>query len=209
MNIQIDGISKLSTAMRTLAGSLTGSSATELARAMGIEVQEETVRHLTELAGTRHETANRLGATPSNHLAQAAEKAADPSALTMTGFNEATLTINHVGLARAFHDITIVPKEKKALAIPINAIAYNKSPAQMTLEGHELFVLGGKKFDTGKNILAEKLPDGSILALFLLVASVTQRQDRSLLPSDEQWSAAAARGASTYIKKTLSEVGLA
>jgi hypothetical protein len=106
------------------------------------------------------------------------------------------LTINHPGLARAFHDIRIVPVNAKALTIPVDAIAYNRSPRQF---GNQLFVWKSKT--TGNAFLAQRQEDKSAkpLLLYLLVRSVTQKQDRSLLPSQEEWEKAAARSALDWL----------
>jgi hypothetical protein len=157
-------------------------------------VREKTRAHLAELATSRHATAERLGAAPSGHLAQAA-RAVEASPVSAEGAT-ATLTINHPGLARAFHDIRIVPVNAKALTIPVDAIAYNRSPRQF---GNQLFVWKSKT--TGNAFLAQRQEDKSAkpLLLYLLVRSVTQKQDRSLLPSQEEWEKAAARSALDWL----------
>ncbi len=211
MNVQITvSTDKLSLALRSAVSQLSGEGATGMAKAMGVEVQNKSVDHLRGLAASRHDTANRLGAAPSGHLAQAAEKVGAASAVTTIsggGSNIAVLAINHPGMVRAFRDVTIVPTTKKFLAIPLAAIAYNRKPSQLTDEGHNMFVLRSK--DSGKDrlILAEKQGD-SIMPLYLLVRSVTQKQDRTLLPSDDEFSEAAVTGISNYIQQKLTEAGL-
>jgi hypothetical protein len=54
-----------------LSSALSGQKRTELSEAMGMGVREKTRAHLAELATSRHATAERLGAAPSGHLAQA------------------------------------------------------------------------------------------------------------------------------------------
>ncbi len=180
---------------------LSGAGKVELNRAMAVEVQQATVDHLTRLAASRHDTANRLGAAPSGHLAQAAEKVAGPQSVITIGTDAAALIINHPGLIRAFKSVTIKPGPgRKALAIPMNALSYNRLASSFGRGA--LFILGGGKMDIGKNILALKQAPGMpIVALYYLVKSVTQKQDRTLLPSDQEWRAAAARGALTYISQ--------
>jgi hypothetical protein len=156
---------------------------TEMNAEMALGVREFTRNHLFKLSGERHATANRLGASPSGHLAQAVRAveqgaiAADPAG--------ATLTINHVGLGRAFHDVTITPS-KKYLTLPIAAAAYNRRAGQLD----HLFFFTSKG---GNAFLAQRDPTAKgIKLMYLLKRSVTQKQDRSLLPSDEEWSDAAA-----------------
>ncbi len=164
---------------------------TELHGAMGYEVQRLTVDYLRGLAATRHTTAQKLGAAPSNHLAQAAEKAESSAALTANASN-ATLTINHPGMIRALRDVTIRPVSAKSLAIPVHALSYNRRPAQIW-DVLKLFI------PKGKNVIC-MASGNQIVALYVLVRSVTQTQDRSLLPSDEQFEKSAARGALKYFK---------
>ena len=177
--------------LRRAMNTLQGSDRAGLNRAMGMGIQVLTENHLRMLAGSRHDTANRLGAAPSNFLAQAAEMVASPSALTSTT-NGATLTINHPGMVRALRDVTIVPREAKSLAIPVDALAYNRRPAQLW-ESLHLFI------PKGKNVIAMSAGKNQIRVLYVLVRSVTQRQDRTLLPSDEEIRRAAHEEADAYV----------
>jgi hypothetical protein len=178
---------------RRLFASLRGSlAARDLNQAMGEEVQVLTAEYLRRLSGERHDTANALAGTSDSSsiqtgfLSQAAEKVASPGALAVDS-EAATLTIDHPGMMRAFGPVTISPKNAKSLAIPVNAIAYGKR-ARSLWATLPLFI------PKGCNFIAMK--DGkSIIALYILVRSVTQKQDRSLLPSDEEWRDAAAVGA--------------
>lgn len=176
--------------LNQLYAKLGDTGRTELARAMGHEVQRLTGDYLTSLAATRHDTAAKLGASPSNHLAQAAEKAASPSALSIDAAT-ATLTINHPGMVRALRDVTIVPRDAKCLAIPVAAIAYNRRPAQLWETLH-LFI------PKGKNVICME-SGNKITVLYVLVRKVTQKQDRTLLPADEDLQSAARLGAANFI----------
>jgi hypothetical protein len=185
--------------LRKFIGGLTGPARSGLLRAMGTEVQHVTTEHVRALAGARHTTASRLGAAPSNFLAQAAEKIAAPEALTADQ-TEAVLTINHPGFSRAFRDVTIRPRNAKSLAIPLAAIAYNRRPRQLW-DRLKLFI------PKGKRVIAMSDGAGGITAIYALVRSVTQSQDRSLLPSAEQWETAAAKGAKQYLQYALGKGG--
>jgi hypothetical protein len=195
MNLRID--IQAGTGMRELTARLRGAGRREMIGAAGYEVQRLTTDHLRALAASRHTTAQRLGAAPSGHLAQAAEKVPAPGALTTIGTEgdaQAVLSIRHPGLSRAFKDVTIRPVAAKALTIPIHALAYNRRAGQIA----GLFRIG--------NVLAIK--DGTtVVPLYALVRSVTQKQDRSLLPSDEALQEAASRGARRYIAAALQQKG--
>jgi hypothetical protein len=155
---------------------------------MGNRVQALVRDHLIKLAGSRHATADRLGATPSGHLGKAAEKVASPASVR-AGEDEAALVINHPGIGRAFHDVTIKPTKSKYLTIPLIAEAYNRRAYRVP----DLFVLKGTP------LLAKTDGDGKIKVWYRLVKSVRQKQDRTLLPSDEEIRQAALAGVGDYI----------
>jgi hypothetical protein len=179
-----------------LVAQLSGEKKVELNRAMAISVRELTRRHLTKLSGERHATANKLGASPSGHLGQAV-RAVEAAEITAED-GGASFVINHPGLGRAFHDVTIAPKNAKALTIPVAAIAYNRRAGQF----NNLYVWKSKT--TGNAFLAMRDPGADKHArpilVYLLVRSVTQKQDRTLLPSQEEWESAAAQGALDFIR---------
>lgn len=161
-----------------------GPGRVDLHAAMGAEVQVVTAAHVRELAATRHGTAEKLGASPTNFLAQAAEKIESPAALGADA-DAATLTINHPGMSRAFRTVTIVPKNGAThIPIAMNAIAYGRRPREFS---QVQFVHKGDAVRTD-------------IAAYVLVRSVTQKQDRTLLPSHGEWEGAAARGAVNFFR---------
>lgn len=81
------------------------------------------------------------------------------------------------GADRAYHDITIVPRRAKALTIPIHAAAYGKRAAD--IEG--LFK------PKNQNILAVAM-SGKLVPMFALCKRAFQRQDPTLLPSDNTFA---------------------
>jgi len=190
MNLRItisDGVSpKLQSIMRTF----TGAGLTALHQAAGTELQRITADHVAKIAATRHTTANKLGAAPKNFLAQASEQVSASSALS-SGPAGATLTISHPGFLRAFQNVTIVPRTAKALAIPIHALAYGHRAGELW-DRLSLFI------PKGKNIIAATI-GGVLTPLYALCKSVTQKQDRSLLPSDAEFQKAATDGAMAYL----------
>jgi hypothetical protein len=172
---------------------LTGGDLTGLHSAMITGVQEVTVNHLTRLAGERHATADRLGAAPTGHLAQAAEKVASPACVSASS-RSGTLTINHPGLTRALRDVTISRADGGPLTIPVDAIAYGRRAAELW-EPLNLFYAQNSK---GQTFIAMK-SGKTIKPLYLLVRSVTQHQDRSLLPADNEFAEAAHDAADAYV----------
>jgi hypothetical protein len=187
-------------ATRRFVASVGALGRRQLHQAMGEEVQVLTADYLRRLAGSKHDTAEALGATPTGFLGTAAEKVASPGALTADS-SAATLTIDHPGMTRAFGPVTISPRNAKSLAIPVHAIAYGQR-ARFLWTQLSLFI------PKGCNFIAMKGPDGkSIIPLYILVRSLTQKQDRTLLPSDEEFEEAAKMGADREIRAALTRGG--
>jgi hypothetical protein len=188
-----------SAGLRDLELMLGPSKRVELHQAMGEGVRLKTFEHLAELSLTKHTTANRLGATPTKHLADAA-KAVEKSPVEADG-SGGTLTINWPGLGRALHDVTIVPQTTEFIPIALNALAYGRSPREF---GRVAFVGGRGKpaagSDKPKRKPQERKPIPMDIPAYLLVRSVTQHQDRSLLPSEDEWAAAATEAAELWFQ---------
>jgi hypothetical protein len=162
---------------------------------------ENTVRdYLIRIAGTRHKTANRLGATPSGHLARAAE-----SVTSESDASGATVSVTSPGITRAFKDITITPGQgKKYLTIPATAEAYNKRARafnDLRLAFFKNGLLALVKDDPNR-AKGERPP-----VYYWLKKSVTQKQDRTLLPSDQLLQSAANAGAQDWLNSFLNDNG--
>lgn len=191
---------RLSAGVRYVAERLEGAARLEGSQAMGEAVQILIIEHLEEIAATRHSTAERLGATPSNFVAGAVQAASDPSVVSADA-DGVTLRLRHPVVARAFRDIHITPRQAESLAIPVHALAYNKRPREIW-EQYGLFIAKGM-------IMMKSGADAAPIALYVLKKSVLQRQDRSLMPSDSEIHDAAARGLTLYVHETIREAGLA
>jgi hypothetical protein len=194
LSLSVDVVNRVSPAIQAVTRELTDLRG--LHNAMGYAARTLTRNHLIELAGSRHDTANRLGAKPSGHWAQAAEDTTFES-----DANSATVTIAHPGIGRAMHDVTITPGSgKKFLTIPLIAQAYDLRAAAVWA-AEELFIAKAKD-QSGKDyaVAGKRLSDGSFQAWYLLVPSVHQAQDRSLLPSDTEYERAAVDGAIDYLQ---------
>jgi len=183
MNLSVSITSRnLEADIHAVASALAGAGRAQLNQAMGESVRDTVRDHLRALAQSRHTTAEKLGATPTGHLEQAA-RAIEGSPVSATS-SEATLTINHVGMIRALKDVTILPK-KQFLTIPMNAIAYGRRIGECD---QVQIVHRGEAVRTD-------------IAAYILVRSVTQKQDRSLLPSDAELQDAAVLGAKQEVKR--------
>ncbi len=154
------------------------------------------MRHVHAYARTHHESAHRLGAQPTGHM----EDAVDSISHGPDGNGAAAVTIPIPGFSRVFGDVTVTPKNAKALTIPINSISYGRRAREMRHLGFTLFKFGKK--EGGRNGILYGYRDGDdhIEPLYALKSRVTLSQDRSMLPSDEEMSAAAQDGMMAAIR---------
>ena len=84
------------------------------------------------------------------------------------------VNVNIPGAGRAYHDVTIRPTHAMHLTIPIHQSAYGKKVSDF----NDLFK------PKGKNILARNV-NGQLVAMFALAKSAFQKQDSSLMPTDD------------------------
>jgi len=161
--------------------------------AIAAEAEVLTRDYILSIAPSRHKTAERLGATPTGYLERAAE------GVTSRGEEDQAVLIlggDVGGFARAFGDVTITPKKGKYLTIPNKAAAYGKRAGEID----DLEVLVYRKSGGGFTLaLGREDDDGERDVFYWLVKEVNQKQDRSLLPSDDQYLAAAELGAIGYL----------
>jgi hypothetical protein len=170
--------------IRALMDRLGPTLRSRLNRNIGRSLQNLCRHHLIGIAGSRHATASRLGATPTGFYGYAAEQIAQPGALSADA-NGATLTFTHPGMARVGHDVTITAGTQTPgvtlLTIAIDSEAYGHRISQ----GMSPRFPGGFWFRSKKGNMIYAIREGKELRpLYLGLPSVTQKQDRSLLPSD-------------------------
>lgn len=179
----------LSRLMDALGPSMRGQLLSAAARG----VQRSTARHIERLGRTRHRSAQALGAEPTGHYERAA---ADVTAEVQGTLGVVTIPI--AGFSRAFHDVTIRPRDKRALTIPIAAEAYGRTAVEMQSSGWTLFRPRGSRalFGSRPGVFGA-------LPLYALVSVVHQAQDRTLLPSDDELGAAAEDGVRTYLREAM------
>ena len=87
---------------------------------------------------------------------------------------EGTTNIDIEGAGRAYHDVIIRPVRAKMLTIPMHSDAFHHSARDF----NDLFK------PKGKNILARNV-NGNLVAMFALAKSAFQKQDSSLMPTDD------------------------
>ena len=153
------------------------------------------------LASTRHDTANKLGASPTHHF-----KASDvlpPNATT----EDVSVTITTPGISRAYHDIDIYPVNGQFLAIPLHADAYGMGPREFEEKGNgKLFRINRKgSTEKGKVLYTSDVLNGKPIPMYALTAHVHQVQDPSLMPSSDKMTEEAINGALAAIKQILKQ----
>lgn len=161
----------------------------ELHREIAAEMQETVQDHLRSYALGHHRAANRLGARPTGNLEDAKVEASIDTA-------GATVTVKALGIRRALGPITIRPKDKQALTIPVAAIAYGRKVSY--LESHGIDVFRPK----GKNYLATtegKGKDAKLVPLYILAKRATLKHEPDLLPGHETLAENALAAARDYI----------
>lgn len=158
-------------------------------------------RHLSALGVNRHATAKRLDAQPTNIIGRTAEAVS----VRQNG-PDTFVAVPHPMFRRAFRDVSIAPRTAKALAIPVAGEAYDKAPRSFA----DLFVWSRKRKtdgpdDKGAAFLARRKGDALQLMYLLRRGRVEQKQDRSLLPSDEELSKAAKSGISALVRRIVAK----
>lgn len=147
------------------------------------------------MAGTpRHNTAQRLGATPTNFRARSARalEAAHDDAGAIIRIPRST------GLARAWSNITIRPGSgRKYLTIPAVARTYGKVVRDFPPGTFAFTIIGGRY---PALVFVE---DWSVA--YWLRTEVTQRQDRTLLPSDEAYQELGRRVIIAHYQRAVSD----
>ena len=165
-----------------------------LHQAIAAEVQQTVRSHLRRYALTHHATASRLGARPTGNLEKAEVDATSDSA-------GATVTVAALGIRRALGPITIRPRTKAALTIPVTALAYGRTVSYLRNKGIDVFR------PKGKNYLAYKENPKSQFStvLYILAKQATLKHEPDLLPSRLTLKANALEAARNYIMEGAAE----
>ena len=165
------------------------SSRAALHREIAAEISETVRGHLRRYALTHHATASRLGARPSGNLEGARVSATSDSA-------GATVTVAALGIRRALGPVTIRPRTKAALTIPVAALAYGRTVSYLRNKGVDVFR------PKGKNYLATTEGEGNdakMVPLYILAKRATLKHEPDLLPTHEALTANALEAARDYL----------
>lgn len=102
----------------------------------------------------------------------------------------ASINVDVPGITRAYHNLTIVPRFRKALTIPIHRWAFGKKASDFT----NTFIVNKK--DEDKAFIAQRV-GGQLVYLFQLCKKAFQPKDSKLMPSDQ-----------TYANEVFSRIGI-
>lgn len=197
LTIEITGIDRATATVQAIRNTL--ADRRPLHAQMAVNALEATRQYL--LATPRHNTATRLGATPTNF------RAANARALQGESDDQgAILRIpRNTGLGRAFGQITIRPTGgRRLLAMPATAETYGRQPREWAEDTFDFAVITTKRGPAPVLLWAETAGNhkkGDIA--FWMKARVIQQQDRTLLPSDDTYREIGRRTVIAYIRDAI------
>lgn len=105
--------------------------------------------------------------------------------------NVGTAYVDVPGAKRAYRDVTIRPRFRKFLTIPMHRAAYGMKAADFD----DLFRVKAK----GKDYLARKQADGSLMFMYALRKRVHQKRNPSIMPSDSNLRTGALESLRPYL----------
>lgn len=215
INLQIDVDDQATPVLAGLLDDLTDP--TQFHRVLALDLAEYTRRHIRMAATSRHRTAARLGSNPTGYLSRAAE--------TVEATGDAggvTLRVAGAIFRRVNGPVTVRPREKKYLTIPLIAEAAGRKAQEFSwpainktgrsnrkgkrprlLQG--LFVITSKQ---GNKLLVRRNDDGTITPYYSLRTSVTLPQDTGLLPDAQQLGQVAEKAAGWYLQRRMRQAGV-
>jgi hypothetical protein len=176
--------------LRDTLGALGDGARGEVAHAAAYALYVAVRRHVARLARSRHGTAESLGAAPTGFLQKGAR------AIVCRGD---CVDIPIPGFARVFRPLDIRPRRAKELTIPISRVSYGVRAGRLAREGWSLFRVAARGGRGAVVLFGRRGGERAATALYLLRTRARIPQDRSLLPTDGEMHAQAARGAADAI----------
>lgn len=216
VDIKVGGLKELG---KRLGVALDRSVIADMNRTIGMDSQARIAEHIADASNSRHKTADALGAehskflewSPGRGLLESTSKykprpGEDAPYLKAKDWDVEGVRIvigNTPGLSRAYHDLTIEPKNgKKWLTIPKSPISYSLRVADLKGMGWEIYRPWAKKGKTErpKVLLGKRGGTGKPELLYILCGKVTVPKDEGLLPKDEVITKWACDAAEEYIE---------
>lgn len=202
MSLSIQVYDHASPTLHRLAAHL---SPRDLGAVAGRAVQNRVREHLYERNRTHR---NALGGRRTNFAAAAAR-----STTFRVVEDGAVVSINHVGFRQRLQGGTILPKTKRYLAIPVRAEAYGTSPRERKDLEFEIIPGVGpvlvkkrtvkqRRVRVGKTSIVTASWEGAEI-MYRLVRKVTQRADRTWLPTDAEMGESARKALGGYLQRLV------
>ncbi len=186
LKVELSGIDAVAADVQRMRNAL--SDRGPLHAQMAVDVRDFTRDYLA--ADDNHATAEALGATPTGF-----RKKSGAGIEADSDDQNAILRIpRNTGLGRAFHDIDIIARDK-LLTQACHALTYGRSARDFP-EGVLEFAIVEERFPA--LVFA-----ASGETAYWLRRKVHQKQDRTLLPSDEDFTDVALRSARVYLTNIL------
>ncbi len=179
--------------LRKVGAAMTGDRR-DFFRYVSTQIAETSREHVRFLVPSRHDTARKLGAQSTRHLSRAAS--AIEGQFSSAG---ATLVFPRVsGLSRAWRPFNLRPVTPgiKFLTIAASARTYGKRAREFNN-----LKFGMAPYQSPSGIFMRRallFADGT--AAYFLVKTAFIPQDRTLMPSDQDFATAAEIGAREYLK---------
>ncbi len=154
-------------------------------------IQTVVDNHLASYAITHHATANRLGASPTNNIE-------DAKVTAESGAGGARVTVAAKGIRRALGPVVIRPRNKAALTLPVAALAYGHTVADLKRSGVAVFR------PKGRNYLAYRENPKSQFStvLYILAKRAVLKHEPGLLPDAATLAANATDAARAFLLET-------
>lgn len=166
----------------------------------GVRLARVIRNHMRLLASTRHDTANKLGVSPTHHF-----KASDVLPPNATSA-DVSVTVTTPGISRAYHDVDISPVNGQFLTIPLHADAYGLSASEYSERYGKLFRINQRgSTEKGKVLYTKDALNGKPIPMYALTTHVHQVRDPSLMPTNDKMTEEAINGALAAIKKILKQ----
>lgn len=180
----------LSPKLRELISRLGPAGRQTVNQGVGASVYALVRTHFGSYAARHHGTAHRLGAAPTGHLEDAA--AASVWGASAQG---AWVELRAAGISRATRALTITPRKRRWLTIPVHRDAYGKTVAEVkrTIPLHR----------RGRALVGQPSGAPEPVPLYALVRRVVIPRDPTMLPGQDAMRAAAASGAKQVIASVL------
>ena len=196
IQVTLAGVGEVDMALHELRNAL--ASRGPMHARMAVRGQQLTQDYLRKL--NRHRSAQHLGATPSGHHAKAAARVEAHS-----DEQQASITIpRNTGLGRAFGDVVIRPGSGRTfVTIPAHQETYGRSVRDFPENTFRLAVI--ESWRTFLALVFRETAGGHVKGEvgFWLKREVKQKQDRTLLPSDEGYAKVARAAAGEYLNTIL------